>query len=162
MDKIYLDEDGYKQYLEELETIKKKIEANSRDIAEYMSDDAYGDGWHDNFAYEQAMQKENVLKRDLDLKLKGLNNIVIVDSKTKDDVVGLNKIVDVLFDGETEIESFLVTGNSSSNIDNDIPQVTINSPLGSAIFKKKKNETFSYNVDKNTITGKIIDIRSKI
>ena len=161
MDKIYLDEDGYKQYLEELEAIKKKIEANSRDITEYMSDDAYGDGWHDNFAYEQAMQKENVLKRDLDLKLKGLNNIVIVDSKTKDDIVGLNKIVDVLFDGETEIESFLVTGNSSSNIDNDIPQVTINSPLGSALYKKKKNDIFSYNVDKNIITGKIIDIKKK-
>ena len=160
MSKIYLDEAGYQEYLKELEIIKKKIESNSKDIAEYMSDDAYGDGWHDNFAYEQAMQKENVLKRDLDLKLKGLNNIVIIKNKDKDGVVGLNKIVDILFDGENEIETYILTGSSSSNMNSSIPTVTVNSPLGGAIFNKKKDDVFTYQVDKNTISGKIIDIRT--
>lgn len=49
MDKIYLSKEGYQKYLEKLENIKKKIEKNNIDITEYVSDDAYGDGWHDNF-----------------------------------------------------------------------------------------------------------------
>jgi len=51
MDKIYLDQDGYENYLKELEQLREKIIKNSSDISEFMSDDAYGDGWHDNFAY---------------------------------------------------------------------------------------------------------------
>lgn len=50
MDKIYLSKEGYQKYFEELENIKKKIEKNNIDITEYVSDDAYGDGWHDNFS----------------------------------------------------------------------------------------------------------------
>ena len=61
MDKIYLDQEGYKNYLKEIEVIKEKIQKNSIDISEYIGDDAYGDGWHDNFAYEQAIKKENCL-----------------------------------------------------------------------------------------------------
>lgn len=45
-----LSKEGYQKYLEELENIKKKIEKNNIDITEYISDDTYGDGWHDNFA----------------------------------------------------------------------------------------------------------------
>ena len=160
MDKIYLDENGYKQYLSEIEDIRNKIDANNRDISEYMSDDAYGDSWHDNFAYEQAIQKENVLRRDLELKLKGLDKIVIISDKKESDDVSINSIVDILFDGEIDTETYTITGSTSSNIQDDIHSVTINSPFGKAIYHKKKNDRFTYKVDDNTITGTIIDIRN--
>ena len=73
MDKIYLDQDGYENYLKEIDRIREKIRKNSSDISEFASDDAYGDGWHDNFAYEQAIQKENALMYELNEKLKGLS-----------------------------------------------------------------------------------------
>ena len=152
MDKIYLDENGYKQYLSEIEDIRNKIDANNRDISEYMSDDAYGDSWHDNFAYEQAIQKENVLRRDLDLKLKGLKNIVIIDSTKNNNDVSIDSIVDIIFEGETEIETYKITGSTTSNIQEKIPSITINSPFGKAIFHKQKNDVFTYNVDDNMIS----------
>lgn len=37
--------------------------------------------------------------------------------------------------------------------------ITINSPLGRSIFKKKKMDSFQYEIDSNQIRGKIINIR---
>ena len=73
MDKIYLDQEGYENHLKELEEIREKIRKNSSDISEFMSDDAYGDGWHDNFAYEQAIQKESSLLYELKKKEKAIS-----------------------------------------------------------------------------------------
>lgn len=158
--KIYLDETGYKQYLNEIEEIREKIRKNSSNIAEYQSDDSYGDGWHDNFAYEQAIKIENMLFHELDTKLKGLKDIIVIDKKdNNNDFVDLNCIIDVMFDGEEELESYIVSGNSSSNINNDIPIITLNSPLGMATYKKKKGDYFSYQVDDLLLKGKIVNIR---
>lgn len=77
MDKIYSDQKGYDNYIKELEDIREKIQKNSSNISEFASDDAYGDGWHDNFAYEQAVQKENALLYQYHQKLEGLNKIEI-------------------------------------------------------------------------------------
>lgn len=158
--KIYLDKEGYSQYLNEIEQIREKIRNNSSNITEYQSDDAYGDGWHDNFAYEQAVKTENMLFHELDIKLKGLENIVVIEKKdNNNNCVDLNCIIDVMFDGEEELESYIVSGNSSSNINNIIPVITLNSPLGRATYKKKKGDSFSYQVDNLILKGKIINIR---
>ena len=58
MSKIYLDKLGYENYLKSLEDIKKEIDENAKLMSLYVNDDAYGDGWHDNFAYEETMHKE--------------------------------------------------------------------------------------------------------
>ena len=160
MDKIILDEKGYEEYIKEIEEIREKIKKNSSDISEYQSDDAYGDGWHDNFAYEQAISKERSLMYELDTKMKGLKNIEIVKSKDNTDCVDINTIVLVEFN-EDDKEEYLITGSSSSNIDSKIPQITLNSPLGKALYKKKINDTFTYSVDGNEISGKILTIRNK-
>lgn len=158
--KIYLDKEGYSQYLNEIEQIREKIRNNSSNITEYQSDDAYGDGWHDNFAYEQAIKIENMLFHELDIKLKGLENIIVIEKKdNNNNYVDLNCIIDVMFDGEEQLESYIISGNSSSNINNDIPIITLNSPLGRATYKKKKGDFFSYQVDNLLLKGKIINIR---
>ena len=50
-DKIYLTEEGYKQYCEEVEKIEAEILKNTDYKVQAISE-APGDGWHDNFAYE--------------------------------------------------------------------------------------------------------------
>lgn len=158
MSKIYLDEKGYEQYLKEIDEIKEKIRKNSADIAEYQSDDAYGDGWHDNFAYEQAMIKERTLMYELDNKMKGLNNIEIVKTKNKTDYVDIGCVVEIQFDNEEETEKYIISGGTTSKIDDTIPTITLNSPLGKAIYKKKINDIFTYEIDKKEYKGKIINI----
>lgn len=157
MDKIYLDQEGYENYLKELDDIREKIIKNSSDISEYMSDDAYGDGWHDNFAYEQAIKKESSLLYQLNEKKKGLAKIEIINKKENTNKVEIGSIVTVMIDDEKEI--YKITGNTVSNLNSDIPMITLNSPLGKSIYCKKINDTFSYEVDSNTIKGVIVDIK---
>ena len=161
MDKIYLDEKGYQEYLKEIEEIREKIRLNSLDISEYQSDDAYGDGWHDNFAFEEARKKENTLFHELDEKLKGLNRIEIVNKKIKSGIIGINSVVKIRFDNDNEIETFFITGSTTSGMENGIQSITLNSPLAKAICGKRVNEIFSYSVGSNTINGKIVDIDEK-
>lgn len=159
MDKIYLDQKGYDNYIKELEDIREKIQKNSSDISEFASDDAYGDGWHDNFAYEQAVQKENALLYQYHQKLEGLNKIEIIESCKNLDSVEIGSVVEIQFEGEYDTEIYTLTGNTTSSMDDDEMSITINSPLGRSIFKKKKMDSFQYEIDSNQIRGKIINIR---
>lgn len=158
MDKIYLDQNGYNEYLKEIENIKKKITANSGDITIYQSDDAYGDGWHDNFAYEQAIKKENSLFHELEKKIQGLQNIEIIEETFDEGIVRLNSIVNLIFDDSNEIETFKLIGNTVSKKIGCIQAITLNSPLGKSIYKKIKNERFEYEIGDKKISGYIVDI----
>lgn len=157
MEKIYLDHEGYENYLKELENLREKIDKNSSDISEFMSDDAYGDGWHDNFAYEQAIKKESSLLFQLNEKKKGLAKIEIIDKKLNGNRVDLGSIVTVNIDGYEEM--YKISGNTVSDLNSDIPEITLNSPLAKAIYKKQVNDNFSYTVDSNTIEGIIVNIK---
>lgn len=159
MDKIYLDQKGYDNYIKELEDIREKIKKSSSDISEFASDDAYGDGWHDNFAYEQTVQKENALLYQYHQKLEGLNKIEIIESCRNLDSVEIGSVVEIQFEGEYDTEIYTLTGNTTSSMDDDRMSITINSPLGRSIFKKKKMDSFQYEIDSNQIRGKIINIR---
>ena len=158
MKKIYLDQKGYDNYLKELEEIREKIRNNSSDISEYMSDDAYGDTWHDNFAYEQAIKKENALFYEYKKKLDGLNCIEIVNNQNSNACVNIGNIVEIKFDDELENEFYKLTGNTVSAVEDGIVCITVNSPLGKNIFKKKKNDVFKFEVDSKIISGQIVDI----
>ena len=161
MGKILLDDKGYQEYLNQIEEIRKKIKENARDIATFASDDAYGDGWHDNFAYEEATKKESALYQELEKKLKGLNEIEIINSENNKDIVSIGAIVKIKYDGDDDIEEYHITGNTISDINDDLSSITINSPLGRALFNKKINDNFSYNVDDNKFSGRIIAIEYK-
>ena len=67
--KIYLTEEGYKQYCEEIEKIETEILKNTDYKVQAISE-APGDGWHDNFAYEDACRTENMLQKRLEQLLK--------------------------------------------------------------------------------------------
>lgn len=158
MEKIYLDQDGYNNYLKELDEIREKIRNNSSHISEYMSDDAYGDTWHDNFAYEQAIKKENSLFYEYKKKLEGLNRIEIVNVSASKEYVDIGTIVEIKFDDEFENEFYKITGNTVSAVENGVVSITINSPLGKSVFRKRKNETFEFEVDSQIISGYIVNI----
>ena len=156
MDKIYLDQNGYDNYLKELDEIRGKIRKNSSDISEYMSDDAYGDTWHDNFAYEQAIKKESSLLHELKEKKLGLSRIEIIEKSSNSDRVEVGSVVTVKIDND--LEKYRLSGNTVSNFNCDIPEITVNSMLGKSIYHKKVGESFSYKVDEENYKGVIVEI----
>ncbi len=158
-EKIYLDSEGYQNYLKEIDALKKKVEENAKEMSEYASDDAYGDGWHDNFAYEETLRKENALFYELRRKVEGLKRIEIIDQKGKENQVTIGTIVELQFEGEEETELYQLTGNTSSESKEAWTSVTLNSPLGKVLYGKKRGDSFSYQVGENTLKGKIINLK---
>ena len=57
-------------------------------------------------------------------------------------------------DNEIERDWYKISGNTKSDLDNEILHITVNSPLG-----KKINEEFIYYVLKEKVEGKILDIK---
>ena len=51
MEEILVDENGYKQFFEELKKLEDLSRSNSA-LGSEVYKDAVGDGWHDNFAFE--------------------------------------------------------------------------------------------------------------
>lgn len=57
MEEILVDENGYKHFYDELERLKEfSIISASKGNEAYS--DAVGDGWHDNFAFEENNSKQ--------------------------------------------------------------------------------------------------------
>ncbi len=86
-----------------------------------------------------------------------LKDIVIVDSKDNG-TVSLNKKVELLFIDDDLVEEYILTGDINSNIDDN--SITLNSPLGSAIYGKKVGDIVSYKVNDNTYNVEILEIEN--
>lgn len=83
-------------------------------------------------------------------------SIVIINEENKDEaVVNFEDIVEVEMEcgGEARVEKFVITGGLPNISEN---KISINSPMGKAIFGKKVGDTVSYTVGKNTFNVRII------
>ena len=62
-------------------------------------------------------------------------------------------------DNEIERDWYKISGNTKSDLDNEILYITVNGPLGKSLLGKKINEEFTYYVLKEKVEGKILDIK---
>ena len=162
MKEILLSEEGYKQYLSEVEKMKNLIDSNAT-VGSEAYRNAVGDGWHDNFAFEEATREERRLLGLLREKRAGLRRIEIVeDIDREEDIVNLDDfvLVDFVF-SETDREEELVhlIGSTSPDFGKEYTEVTINSPLGKSIYKQKIGSTVHYSVNDRDFT---IFIKEKV
>lgn len=156
---IYLDIDGYNQYMAEIEEIKNKLKSNGHQKSlAYVS--AVGDGWHDNFEFEEATREEYKIMCELREKIAGLERIVIVETKEKQDtkVADINDIILTemrLKCNPFEEKIFKLVASSSPNIFSEIREVSINSPIGKTLYQQPEGFEGEYTVGNNTIMIKI-------
>ena len=159
-DKIYLTEEGYKQYCEEVEKIEAEILKNTDYKVQAISE-APGDGWHDNFAYEDACRTEIMLQKRLEQLLKQKGKIELIDSKVSDqNLVNIGDVVKLEFmydDGDSEVEEVRLTGNWKVSLDDLRQEISLNSPLGRAIYLQKLGSIVSYSVNGKNICVHILD-----
>ena len=158
-DRIYLTLDGYKQYCEEIEKIEAEILENTKFKVEAIRE-APGDGWHDNFAYEDACRTETMLQKRLEQMLIQKKKIEIIESTTFDqDLVNIGDIIQLEFkynDGDTEVEEVRLTGNWKVSSNDSIQEVSLNSPLGRAIYLQKIGSMVNYSVNDQKIFIQIL------
>ena len=157
MEEILVNEEGYLQFLEELESAKNSFSDNARVGGEVLKD-AVGDGWHDNFAYDEVMRKE----REIVSKIKNLLEVkkhlkVVKVNKCGDNIVNVDDTVELLLRyalDDEEVEVIKLTGKYIPN--SDVGEISLNSPLGKAIYKKKIGSKVSYVVNEKKIEVEIL------
>ena len=95
---------------------------------------AHGD-LSENFEYKAAKQAKNQNESRIRYLEKMVKTAIVVSDRSKDDEVGINKIVELYFEDDDEVEEFkivtTVRGNSLKNL------VSTESPIGKAVFGHK-------------------------
>lgn len=161
-DKIYLTNEGLEEYKNEIVILKDKLsKINTEKSIAYS--DAIGDGWHDNFAYEDAKRQEDKIVAQINNLVRDSNYIEIVNvNEYYDNKVNINDIIELKFkyeDGSIDIDKFKLTGNWKSKDCDDYQEITLNSPLGKAIYMKEIKSKVEYTVNDKLI---VVDILKKI
>ena len=110
----------------------------------------------ENFEYYAAKKDKNQNESRIRYLERMLKNAQIVSDESKDDEVGINNTVELYMEDDDEVETYrLVTsirGNSLEGL------ISIESPLGKAIFKHKAGDRVYVKV--NDKIGYYVEIRS--
>lgn len=83
--------------------------------------------------------------------------VEIDNSILEEDVVNISDVVRLRFDEEDEEVVRLVCDNTNGYDNNGVMEVSVNSPIGTAIFKRKPGEKVAYKVGKNTFLVEIVE-----
>ena len=161
MKDILVDMDGFNQYYEELNRLKD-ISLSIASIGSESYADAVGDGWHDNFAFEDTMRESRKIASRINKMLEDEKYLKIVDKKSNsDDIIDVGDIlkIKVIYDID-DIEEYTVklTGKYMINNNAKIKEISLNSPIGRNIYLKNINDDdIGYYVNDKKTSIKIIN-----
>ena len=146
--KIYVTQDGYDQYMEALkdseinlsEKLKERMGSGKNRVG---GDGDYQTGVSDN---EVALAASNVRRlKDEISRLK-----IVSKENLEESQIDLGDIVTLLHIDTNEMRQVKLTGGMPVvRFGDEINSITINSPMGKAIYKKNVGDTVSYSVGKN-------------
>ena len=160
MKDVLVDTDGFNQYYEELNRLKD-ISLSIASIGSESYADAVGDGWHDNFTFEDTMRESRKIASRINKMLEDEKYLKIVDKKSNfDDIIDVGDIlkIKVIYDID-DIEEYTIKLTGKYMIDNNakIKEISLNSPIGRSIYLKNINDDISYYVNDKKISIKIIN-----
>lgn len=161
MKDILVDTEGFNQYYEELNRLKD-ISLSIASIGSESYADAVGDGWHDNFAFEDTMRESRKIASRINKMLEDEKYLKIVDKKSNsDDIIDVGDIlkIKVIYDID-DIEEYTVklTGKYMINNNAKIKEISLNSPIGRSIYLKNINDDdIGYYVNDKKTSIKIIN-----
>ena len=161
-ERIKLNKQGYEDYL-------KVLEEKERQLAElrmYKGKDAIfqGDNWHDNpTLYQAELQERGLMLEIAEMRHNLQYNIEIVEKLDNEELVDIGDVVkiDMIFSEDDREESiFKLVGTAPDfDMNAEIQEVSINSPIGKAMYHKKVGEIATYQVQDRTFT---LQIKEKV
>lgn len=123
----------------ELERLHKEALGKLGEAAESDSNT-----WHDNFAFEQATRDIDTSKQRW-LKAKRLLEVAAIVEKPTDGSVGIGSDIVYRFVGDDETETAHLAGERViREEDDEVLQVSTDSPIGKALLGAKAGETVIY------------------
>jgi transcription elongation factor, greA/greB, C-term len=156
-EKIKLNKQGYYEYLKAIEEKEKELAF----VRMYKGTDAIyqGDNWHDNPTLYQTEAQERSLMIEISEMKHKLQNIEIVESMNNESLIDIGDIVrvDIIFDeDDREEETFKLIATTPS-FNAKVKEVSINSPIGAAVYHKKVGDFATYKVKDNTFKLEILE-----
>lgn len=159
--KIFLNQEGVLQFNKILEEKKRELLKNSTSSSSSIQN-AIGDGWHDNFDAEQSLREEYMITHNIEKLLKMKQKIELLEEKIVDGVVCINDIlkIKIIYDEDDEETSIIkLTGKYLPEKNPNYEEITLNSPLGSAIYLKPIPSQIYYEVNERRIK---VEIEKKV
>ena len=158
-EKIKLNKEGYEDYLKSISEKEKQL----ADLRMYKGKDAIfqGDNWHDNpTLYQAELQEVSLMKEISDMKKK-IQNIEIIESTNEEGLIDIGDIlkIDMIFSDDEKEEQLFKLVATTPNFDSEINEVSINSPIGNAVYNKSVGEIATYKVQDKTFT---LQIKEKV
>lgn len=142
---IYVTKKGYNQYLKLL----KDYEKNYEDFLKTRPD--YGKNSNDDYKTRVYDEERTALMYQINSLKETISRLEIIkDTKADENKVNIDDIVNISIDGETEFGRVQIVGGMPEiDREDGLICITINSPLGSALYKKNIGETATYKVNNN-------------
>lgn len=162
-DIIYVDHKGYDQLLDKLKELEAKLNEVYLEKAEAYSG-AVGDGWHDNFAFDEANRKERMIIQEIRSIRDKISKVQIVERQNDENLIDINDIITINYlfdDNSTELFEFKLVGTSAQIIDVEIPEISINSPLGKSVYHQAVGNRTTFTVNNNTFNIEIINKKNE-
>lgn len=149
---IYVTQEGYNQYIAALKDYQDAYAALLKTRVEYgkNSVENYQTGVYDMEAEALLSNIRNMNKTISQLE-------IISDENAEENTVNLGDIVNVQVVGDDELRKVkLIGGVPIIALNDELVTITINSPMGAAIYKKKVGDVVTYKVRNNEFTAMII------
>lgn len=162
---ILVDRDGYEQFMKVFEKLKDSMNNIATSGSEAYRD-AVGDGWYDNFAYEELMRDEKKVDAQIKKMIDDKKNLKIIDNTLKkDELINIGDVlkIEVIYD-DTDVEIFEIklTGKYLPDLESNIQEISLNSQMGKALFKKNIYKDISYKIHGNLAIIKVLEKNGKI
>ena len=110
----------------------------------------------ENFEYKAAKQAKNQNESRIRYLEKMIKTAIVIEDEANDDEVGINKVVELYFEDDDEVEEFkivtTVRGNSLKNL------VSIESPIGKSLLGHKVGDRVWIAI--NDKAGYYVEIKS--
>ena len=151
-EKVYLSKEKVQELQKELEHLRTEGRKEVATRLEYTK--SLGD-ISENAEYQDARDEQAAVE-DRILTIESLLKSAVVVSAHKIDAVDMGSIVTVKLDGGEGSQTYTLVSSEETNVKEG--KISNKSPLGEAIFGKKKDDAFAYKTPRGEVRGIITKI----
>jgi len=139
----------FKLELVHLKTVRRKEVAENLESAKSLGD------LSENAEYQEARELQATIEERI-MKIESILKNAIIVEKHQSDTVDVGSTVIIKKDGEKANRTFTIVGSEESNT--SAGKISLISPLGKALMKKKKGESFSFSTPAGEVKYTVVGI----
>jgi|SRR3989344_505938 len=151
-EKVYLSKEKVEELKKELEHLKTDGRKEVAERLEYTK--SLGD-ISENAEYQDARDEQAAVEERIGI-IESLLKSAVVVSVHKGDIADMGSVVTIALDGSEKNQTYTLVSSEEASVEEG--KISNKSPLGEAIFGKKKGDTFKYKTPRGEVTGVIVKV----